>query len=111
MNLLPAFQELLVSPAKLQHCMRAASMQELFGLLRQWWGDGISDRGLMAERHRQLLARLLELEAQLLVRAWDPQDPSAIAEVPALHLALRLVNHRLVAANRALAGQLFAKLF
>jgi hypothetical protein len=69
-DLLPAFKELLVSPPKLELCARAASMQELFDLLRRWWGE---------RTERELLAGLeacnrqvLDFDAMALAGRWLP---------------------------------------
>lgn len=49
-NLQTAFQELLVSPAKLAQCTQAASVPELFARLKRWWQrEHVSDEHLLSE--------------------------------------------------------------
>lgn len=70
-NLAPAFQELLVSPAKLELCVRAASMTELFDLFRRWWGERMTDRDLMTGLEA-CNRQVLELDAGVLAGHWVP---------------------------------------
>jgi hypothetical protein len=71
MNLLPAFKELLVSPARLQLCMRAASITQVFDLLRRWWGARLSDRELLPGLEA-CNRSVLELDAASLAGHWVP---------------------------------------
>jgi hypothetical protein len=70
-HLLPAFQELLVSPARLELCMRAGSMTHVFDLLRQWWGQRMTDRDLLAGLEA-CNRQVLELDAGSLAGCWVP---------------------------------------
>lgn len=72
-DLLPAFKELLVSPERLQQCARAASMPQLFGLLRRWWGERLTDGELMAGLE-SCNRRVLELDAMTLAGRWLPYN-------------------------------------
>jgi hypothetical protein len=69
-DLLPAFRELLVSPPKLELCMRAASMSELFDLFRRWWGER-TDRELLAGLEA-CNRQVLDLDAAALAGRWLP---------------------------------------
>lgn len=70
-QLLPAFQELLVSPAKLRLCMQAASMARLFDLFRSWWGEEMTDRDLLAALE-YCNRQVLEMDAMALAGCWVP---------------------------------------
>lgn len=49
-NLQAAFEELLVSPAKLAQCVQTASVSELLTLLKNWWHrEHVSDESLLEE--------------------------------------------------------------
>lgn len=71
-SLQSAYQELLVSPAKLAQCARAASMPELFAELKRGWHlEHMSDENLL----RALNAcnrQPLELHPRLLADHWLP---------------------------------------
>lgn len=70
-DLLPAFKELLVSPERLQHCMQAASMPQLCGLLRRWWGERMTDGELLAGLE-SCNRQVLEMDAMTLAGRWLP---------------------------------------